>query len=226
MSQVMRKLDEISRYTIELADRLAKRKKTVLALQLIEEIYRDIAETRTKQAEPVGDGTQAAIEDRLLNKYYELKITGKQKSNQHIYQRTLVQAVIVSSVVALFFLFGGYVTTAYMKKQAKEVSIFVERQQEDFVESFVESLEKSKILSPFDLLDDIDKGIDEQKMAKLYAYLNSDPRLFFEVAKTYEDDGQLDLAITNLRRALLFDPDNEMYSARLQKLESEMETND
>jgi hypothetical protein len=222
MSQVMRKLDEISKYTIELADRLAKRKKTVLALQLIEEIYRDISETQAKKTELAGDGGQARIEDRLLNKYYELKITGKQESNQHIYQRTLVQAVIVSSVVALFFLLGGYVATAYMKKQAKEVSIFVERQQEDFVDS----LEKLKILSPFDLLDNIDKGIDEQKMAKLYAYLNSDPRLFFEVAKTYEDDGQLDLAITNLRRALLFDPDNEMYSARLQKLESTMETSD
>ena len=49
------------------------------------------------------------------------------------------------------------------------------------------SIEKLKILSPLDMLNDIDEDIDEQKMAKLYAYLNADPRLFYEVARAYDE---------------------------------------
>lgn len=226
MSQSIDRLDELSKHTIEVADRLVIRQKTVLALQLIEEIYRDISETRAKQSESAIKETGASFDDQLLKKYYELKITGKQKSYLHVYRRTMVQAIIVSVVVSIFFLLGGYVATAYMKKQAQEISMFIERQQQDFVESFIESIEKLKILSPFDLLSDFDRDIDEQKMAKLYAYLNSDPRLFYEVAKSYEDEGQLDLAILNLRRALLFDPENETYSSKLDQIESVIEARD
>jgi len=222
MSEVMNRIDKISRYTIELADRLARRKKTVLALQLIEEIYRDIDETRAKQAESVGEDVPDSVGDKLLRKYHELKITGKQKNYLHVYQRTMIQAIIVSLVVSIFFLFGGYVATAYMKKQAKELGDFVVLQQAEFVES----ISQLRSASPLDLLNDIDRNLDDLKMTKLYAYLNADPRLFFEVAKTYEEGGQLDLAVANLRRALLFDPENRQYSKKLDELRSAIATKD
>mgnify|MGYP000468082136 CR=1 FL=1 len=78
----------------------------------------------------------------------------------------------------------------------------------------LDSINQMRSSSPLDLLNDIDRNLDDLKMTKLYAYLNADPRLFFEVAKAYEEDGQLDLAIANLRRALLFDPENRQYSKK------------
>ena len=172
MSETLNKLNKISEHAIELANLLAKRKKTVLALQLIEELYRDISEKRKQQYDREDDQDYQRIEDRLLRKFNALKITGKQKNSLQIYRQTFVQAIIVIAVMSICFLFGGYVATAYLKRQANEVSAFIKQQQEL-------------------------KYVDRET-----------------------------LAMANLRRALLFDPQNETYSSKLAEIKHTIECSD